>query len=186
MSWPPEVLETPRLRLRRPHIHDAGELFASLSGDAEVTRYLGWQTHAFLEETRRQLVYEQHRWNRGAAWTWVIEIGQQAAGLIQLEPHAHRWTLGFSLQRKAWGEGYVREAATAILEHAFRHPLLYRVEAVCDVDNTASARLLQRIGLRHEGRLQRYAIHPNVSPEPRDVDLFAITRADGNPASRKA
>ena len=50
---------------------------------------------------------------------------------------------------------------------------MYRVSAYCYVDNTASARLLERNGLTFEGRLARYALLPNISAEPQDCLLFA-------------
>jgi RimJ/RimL family protein N-acetyltransferase len=49
---------------------------------------------------------------------------------------------------------------------------VYRVTAHCHVDNTASARLLERSGLTFEGRLARYAVLPNISGEPQDCLLF--------------
>jgi ribosomal-protein-alanine N-acetyltransferase len=50
------------------------------------------------------------------------------------------------------------------------------VWAVCDVENVASARVLEKAGLLWEGTLRRYILHPNVSPEPRDAHLYARTR----------
>jgi [ribosomal protein S5]-alanine N-acetyltransferase len=50
------------------------------------------------------------------------------------------------------------------------------VSAVCDVDNVASARVLEKSGMAREGCLRQYIIHPNVSNEPRDVYLYARTR----------
>ena len=59
-----------------------------------------------------------------------------------------------------------------LLDKAERDPIAYRVTAHCHVDNTASARLLERSGLSYEGRLARYAILPNISVEPQDCLLF--------------
>ena len=59
-----------------------------------------------------------------------------------------------------------------LLDKAQRDPTVYRVTAHCHVDNTASARLLERSGLTLEGRLVRYAVLPNISDEPQDCLLF--------------
>ena len=68
------------------------------------------------------------------------------------------------------------EAAGAVLREALAQPQVFRVDAVCDVANGASARVLEKIGMQYEGVLRRYIVHPNVSDEPRDVRMYAATR----------
>ena len=58
--------------------------------------------------------------------------------------------LGFAFGRDHHGRGYAAEAARAILGLAFDDLGFHRVTAVCVADNTASARLLQRLGFRQE------------------------------------
>ena len=65
------------------------------------------------------------------------------------------------------------EAVGMLLEYLQRDPGLYRVSATCHVDNTRSARVLERSGLVYEGRLARYVMLPNISTEPQDVLQFA-------------
>jgi [ribosomal protein S5]-alanine N-acetyltransferase len=65
------------------------------------------------------------------------------------------------------------EVLPLLLEEAQRDPAVYRVYAYCHVDNTGSARVLERAGLALEGRLVRYAMFPNLSAEPQDCLLFA-------------
>jgi [ribosomal protein S5]-alanine N-acetyltransferase len=50
---------------------------------------------------------------------------------------------------------------------------VYRVWATCHVDNTASGRVLVNAGMTLKGRLARYAVLPNVGPEPQDCLMFA-------------
>jgi RimJ/RimL family protein N-acetyltransferase len=51
------------------------------------------------------------------------------------------------------------------------------VWATCDVENLASVRVLEKLGLTCEGVLRRYAIRPNLSPTPRDAFVYARIRA---------
>ena len=48
--------------------------------------------------------------------------------------------------------------------------------ATCDAENNASARAMEKAGLTREGMLRRYIVHPNVSSEPRDSYMYAVTR----------
>ena len=55
-------------------------------------------------------------------------------------------------------------------------PDLFRFAAVRDVDNPASARVMEKAGLTREGVLKRFMLHPNLSAEPRDGFLSAAVR----------
>lgn len=87
--------------------------------------------------------------------------------------------LGYVLGRRYWNRGYVTEAAHAVLVQAFSYSSVYRVWATCDIDNLASARVLEKIGMTREGILRRWLVRPNISPEPRDTFLFAKVREAG-------
>lgn len=68
------------------------------------------------------------------------------------------------------------EAVIAVTAWAFTDPYVERVWAVCDVENTASMRVLEKAGFQREGLLEKYGVHPNVSCEPRDCISFAKWR----------
>jgi RimJ/RimL family protein N-acetyltransferase len=52
-------------------------------------------------------------------------------------------------------------------------PQVYRISAICHVDNARSARVLERAGLSLEGRLVRHTVFPNIGEVPQDVLLWA-------------
>ena len=60
--------------------------------------------------------------------------------------------LGYVLDRRHWGHGYTTEATRALVAFGFGHLALHRIWATCDVDNHASARVLEKLGMRREGR----------------------------------
>ena len=60
--------------------------------------------------------------------------------------------IGFTIARPHQGQGYATEALIALLGYLFDELEVHRVYANCDPDNMPSIRLLQKIGLRHEGR----------------------------------
>lgn len=177
----PDTLETPRCLLRKPQPGDAPAAFSGYAGDPRVTRYLGWRPHENVAETRRQISYDLFRWLKGSAWTWMLlcRDSGELAGLVELVPvvsQPHRARMGYLLGARHWGQGLMSEAAGAVLRTALAQPGLFRVDAVCDVEHGASARVLEKIGMQYEGLLRRYIVHPNVSEEPRDVRLYAAIR----------
>jgi ribosomal-protein-alanine N-acetyltransferase len=89
----------------------------------------------------------------------------------------HRMQFGYCLARDAWGHGFATEAASAFITAAWELPGIWRIQAFCDVENTASARVLEKIGLEQEGTLRRYMVLPNFDDAPRDVHCYAKIRA---------
>ena len=63
--------------------------------------------------------------------------------------------VGYELSPRYWGHGYATEAARAMVDFGFREVGLQRVSSWCIADNLASARVLERLGFRREGRLRR-------------------------------
>lgn len=175
-------LRTQRLLLRDPRPGDAALVFERWARDTQVLRYLGWRAHGDAGATRRMLDWDSARWLKRSACTWLLTHGEDGpVGQVQLmaqsfEPPVFHWRLGYLLARSHQGRGLMREAVAAVLDHAFTQPALWRVDALCDVDNAASARLLQALGLRREGLLKAHTLHPNVSEAPRDVWMYARTR----------
>ena len=78
--------------------------------------------------------------------------------------------LGYVLARRSWGNGYATEAAAALLRYGFDELGLHTISATCDPENTASAAVLRRIGMRQVGYLHRQVY---VRGEWRDRLLFS-------------
>ena len=180
MKWP-ERIQTERLVLRRPVADDARAIFEEYAQDAEVSRYVMWRPHSDISETIAFLARCQTGWDLGSDIAWAITLtgDDRLVGMIAVRPRGHMADIGYVLARRLWGRGIVAEAARAIVDAALRDPKIYRVWAVCDVENRASARVMEKIGMTHEAVLRKWIIHPNVSPAPRDVHCYARLRSDG-------
>jgi RimJ/RimL family protein N-acetyltransferase len=174
----PETVETQRLRLRKPRSEDADTIFQAYAQDPEVTRYLVWRPHPAVEITRAFIAECGERWQAGTAFSYVItrKADRALLGMIEVRPHGHHADIGYVLARAHWGQGLMPEAVSALVSSVFGQPSVYRVEALCDVENRASARVLEKAGLSREGVLRRRLVHPNISPDPRDAYLYAVTR----------
>ncbi len=175
---PPETMETARLRLRPPRMEDARAIFDQYAQDAAVARYLTWQPHQDIAETQAFLRRCLAVWQDGSAFPWAIihKAESQLIGMLEIRIQGHRVDLGYGLAQRYWGQGYMTEAVAAIMDWAWQQPSLYRVWAVCDIENHASARVLEKVGMELEGVLRRNVLHPNVSSEPRDSCCYAMVK----------
>jgi RimJ/RimL family protein N-acetyltransferase len=178
MFQAPETLLTKRLRLRRPQLTDALALFEEYCQDPEVTKYLIWRPHQGIQETTDFLTGCLARWESGEELTWGIthKGSDRVIGMVACRLRGHMADIGYVVARQYWNRGYVTEAARAVVEWATKLDSIFRVWAVCDTDNKASARVLEKVGMSCEGVLRRWILHPNVSAEPRDCFVYAKVR----------
>ncbi|MBQ5948116.1 GNAT family N-acetyltransferase [Massilia sp. ST3] len=149
------VLSTARLRLEpMASAHYAG--LRALNSDPEVMRYITGAAET-PEETRAVIERVQGRW-RTVGYSWWSFLDRETgelvgAGCIQHLGHdpANPHEIGWRLRREHWGKGYAIEAARRMARFAFEEldaPLLC---AICDPDNAASARVMQKLGMRYQG-----------------------------------
>jgi RimJ/RimL family protein N-acetyltransferase len=122
-------------------------------------------------------VVTEQRANGGEIWAIEMRDGGELLGAIGTRVlYECRTDFGYSLARDAWGHGFATEAATAVVQVALEIPSIWRVQAMCDVEHSRSARVLEKVGLQYEGTLRRYCILPNRSDTPRDMLCFARIR----------
>lgn len=174
----PVHFDTARLHLRPPVQQDADTIFAAYCQDSQVCRFMMWTPHRSVEVTRQFVDWCVGAWASGTIFPYMVTIQAdgQVIGMLDARMSGHRLNIGYVLARAHWGQGYMPEAVRAVSDLALAQPAVFRVEATCDVDNLASARTLEKSGFAREGRLARYTVHPNVSPEPRDCWMFARSR----------
>jgi [ribosomal protein S5]-alanine N-acetyltransferase len=179
----PQEIQTERLTLRPSQISDAEKLFARYGHDAQVCRSMSWTPHRTVDDTVAYLersIADEQAGKISARLIFERESGQ-LLGSVGGQWQGHRIQFGYCLARDAWGRGFATEAASAFVAAAMQEPAIYRVQAFCDLENRASARVLEKVGLTLEGTLRRYLVLPNLGPEPRDVFCYAIIRrAEGN------
>lgn len=173
-AHPAAHLEGPRLVLRPVVIEDAEEIFESVSGDPEVTRFLLWTAHPDAVETRRVLIKQLMSTENDRNWVITLRRTGHIVGLISCRrPASHSVEIGYCLGRRWWDMGYMAEAIKTVLDELAADPTVFRVWATCHVDNARSARLLQRAGFALEGRLRRHAVYPTMGTEPHDSLIYA-------------
>jgi RimJ/RimL family protein N-acetyltransferase len=89
--------------------------------------------------------------------------------------------IGYCLSKAYWDKGYCTEAVRALLELGFTRLALHKISALCDPENIASIRVLEKAGMKLEGRLRE-----NVAMRGKWVDetLYSILEREWNPNRR--
>ncbi|MBX3341768.1 MAG: GNAT family N-acetyltransferase [Nitrospira sp.] len=170
------TIGTKRLRLRPFQTTDA-EAVHRLAGSQDVA------AGTFLP----------HPMDRQAAQDWVTErLKDQAAGTgvtfaitllengeligsigMELVLAHEQGRLTYWLGRDYWNQGYGTEAVTALVEYGFNSLSLHRIYAPHFHTNPASGRVLQKVGMTHEGRLREHYLRFGQRV---DVELYGMIR----------
>ena len=182
MPRPPTTFATARLVARLPRADDAPAVFAAYASDPAVTRYLTWPDYerveplaAFLQEAAAN--WEKRDATRPLAWLLCLKGTDTPIGSIGVTfEGGGRALFGYVLANKFWGHGFAAEALTFLVDWSLAQPDLHRAWAFCDVENPASARVMEKAGMVREGVLRRWHIAPNLSPAPRDCLVCAKVR----------
>ena len=156
------VLETRRLVLR-PLMAKDDLSVRELANDAQIAGMSLWYMHGAGRKVCRYWINGTHEsWKHGTRAEFAIELkdGGEMLGLAGLEDvrteHASA-DLSFLLKVRFWGQGYATEAAGAVLWFGFKRLKLNRICAILLPANTASARVLGKLGMTQEGVLREAA-----------------------------
>jgi RimJ/RimL family protein N-acetyltransferase len=198
-----EVL-TARIRLRRIETGDVPRWHREVFSDPGVMRYLPSGAPVPLRRTHEVLGRFDGAWTGAGFGPWGVELRATGelvghCGLRRVEELPGEVEVLYALGRDHWGNGYATEAARASLRYGFERLGLPRILAFAVPANTASRRVMQRLGMGFERRarlfgidvvvygLERDAFDPGtgsfeVREGPADVSPRASPRAPGRMA----
>jgi RimJ/RimL family protein N-acetyltransferase len=196
MLRPRYPLPTERLLLR-PFRDDDLDALCAIDGDLGITRYLYWgprsraEVRASLARRKKMVAIEKE----GDAIRLAVTLRDGATLIgdvsLQYRSREHRsGEIGFVLHPDHHGRGYATEAAGVLLRLGFEALGLHRIVGRCDPRNTASARLMERLGMVQEAHLRENEF---IKGEWCDELVFAMLeaewharRADPDPAAAGA
>lgn len=163
-----------KISLRHFNRSDADDLMLWAT-DERVTRFCRWDTYTFREQA-----IEFIKSSTTHPYMRAICFENQAIGAISVTSNAGndrcRAELGYVLASGYWGKGIATTAVRLVTSTIFSEwPHLERLEALVDVDNKASLRVLEKGGFKREGVLRKYLI---LKGGIRDAVLFSLLSTD--------
>lgn len=173
------TLETERLILRPFLPLDAPEVRRQ-AGDREIAAMTLRIPHPYPEGAAERWIASlagKYLLGEEVNFAIVLKCESRLIGAVglMLEPEHRRAELGYWIGRDYWGRGYATEAARTVLEYGFRELDLRRVVAHHMSHNPASGRVLEKLGMTHEGRLRQHILKWG---ELEDIELFGILKSE--------
>ena len=153
-------LETKRLILRRFVMDDAKAMYNNWATDSKTTEYLTWEKHKSIEETQELVTRWIEAYNELSTYNWIIELKDthEAIGnisAVKIDEKIEAVEIGYCMGSKWWGNGYMPEALTEVINYLFSKVKLNRIAACHDVNNPKSGRVMDKAGMKTEGIMRQ-------------------------------
>ena len=175
----PIVLQTARLLLRPLRRDDIPDLLPLIGAREVAATTLRIPYPYTREDAEKFLDHVEALWERqgGARFGIFLREDNRLCGGIGLDgrtDHNHA-ELGYWIGVPFWGRGYCTEAAWEVLSFGFDDLKLNRIHSGHFANNPASGRILQKLGMKHEGTLRKHILKWG---EYLDIELYALLASE--------
>ncbi|RNA69811.1 GNAT family N-acetyltransferase [Alteribacter keqinensis] len=172
-------LETKRVLLRKIRLEDLEEMHRYGSDD-QVSRYVTWETHQSLADTKGFLdfVLSQYEKKQVAPWGIELKTTGEFIGTIDFvwwKPEHKTAEIGYVISQNHWGKGYTTEAAKELLKFGFEKMDLVRIQARCFAANTGSERVMEKTGMTYEGLIRKGMY---VKGKHQDLKMYSVLQEE--------
>ena len=172
-------LETDRLILRKIKIEDAQIAFNNWCNSDVVDKYVLWKKHPSVETTIEQYEKWIEEYNDEKTFRWIVEL-KDTHDLIGTIDVSKRFIkhgsceIGYCYSDKYWNNGYATEALKAVIKYLFEECEAELVNAEFMENNHASGKVMEKSGMKYEGRLRSRVI--DKGNRRNDLLCYSITR----------
>ncbi len=174
-------LETERLILRKLEVSDIEPLYYNYGSDPQTASYVMWDKHKNIDETREYVESCINAYNDNK-YLWVVELKElkEPIGMIELlHIHSKYQTaeVAYAYGSKWWRNGYATEALKKVLHYGFCEVGLAVIEARHFPSNPASGKVMEKAGMKYEGRLRKRMINPTTK-EIEDLLVYLMLKEE--------
>ncbi|MGE5607111.1 MAG: GNAT family N-acetyltransferase [Bacteroidota bacterium] len=171
--------ETERLVMRKLTMEDAEDVFEYAS-NPEVSKYVTWETHRTINDSISFIKMTIEKYEHEAIGDWGLEYKANGkligtCGFVNWNKQHHWAGIGYVLSRDYWNRGIMTEAASVIIRHGFEKMDLNRIEAHHMIENIASGRVMQKVGMTFEGVVRGLFFARGTH---HDVKLYSILKSE--------
>ena len=172
------TLRTARLVLRAFHASDAPAVQSYASDKAIAATTLNIPHPYTLEMAEEWIGTHQEAFDTGQAIQLAIalsDLGKLIGAIgLNIKPAHERAEVGYWIGKPHWGKGYCTEAVMAVVQYGFDSLGFERIFATHFRKNPASGRVMQKAGMKYEGRLRHHVMKWG---EFNDLEVYSLLRS---------
>ena len=181
MKYAPfEPIKTEHLVLRKLRPEDAECYYHRIGGNEEVTRYMLWQPHQSLQESRESIKKVLTKYAAGNCYCWAIALAEDDSvigriDLLRFDEENDSCSFAYMLGKEFWGRGFGTEALKAVFSFAFERMGIQQITADHMRENPASGRVMQKSGMHH---VQTLPAKYEKNGKQYDAEEYTITHEE--------
>ena len=174
-------LESDRLILRKFTLDDVEGVYKNYATDPECCKFLSWEVHNNMEETKTLLETWVNDYDNGAL-RWIVELKDTneiigSISVVSLKIKHSIAEIGYCYGSKFWGNGYATEALRTVIEYLLNDCGIYLVEAGHISGNPASGRVMEKAGMHKDAILRDRRIN-KFTKERNDLIVYSIKKEE--------
>lgn len=178
-----KTLETNRLLLRKFKYDDVEGMYNNWATDKECCKYLSWDVHKNIEETKEILNKWIEQYNDNS-YHWVVELKdtKEIIGSISIIKNHIKdlyCELAYCYGSKYWNKGYATEALRRVIEYLLIECNYNLIEADHVIENIASGKVMEKAGMKKEAILKQRTVNRDLQ-KISDLVVYSITKEDLN------
>lgn len=175
-----EELNTEHLRLRKLRASDVECYYNHVGSSEAVTRYMLWQPHKSLVESRESIEKVLIRYEEGNAYTWAIALAEDDTiigriDLLRFDEEQSSCSFAYMLGKEFWGRGFGTDSLKAVFAFAFEKMEMQKIVADHMSENIASGKVMEKAGMHH---VTKHVSKYEKSGVYHDADEYMITMDD--------
>ena len=164
--------------MRKFVIEDAENVYNNWATDPKTNKYLSWELHKSIDETKEILNKWISAYETGS-YNWIVELKDthEVIGSICEEGKKVKEktiSIGYCYGSKWWNNGYATEALKKVIEYLLKEQDFYLVTANHRSSNPASGKVMQKAGMKYDGTLRERKIDKDGSRA--DMVYYSITK----------
>lgn len=175
-------LESKRLIFRKLKISDDDDMFNNWCCDDDVVRFLPWDKHNSVEDTKEILNIWINDYNNSHTYRWIVidKINNTPIGTIDVvnKDIANKvFEIGHCYSKKYWHQGYATESLSTIISFLFEKVDVDLIIAKHNGKNIASGKVMQKVGMIYDGTLRNRVID-KITNEKDSLVYYSITKEE--------
>jgi RimJ/RimL family protein N-acetyltransferase len=153
------IIKGKRINLRTPEIKDAYSI-KEYAKDKSISKYTVHIPYPYkIEDALSFIKKNKEKLKKKEEYSLGIEINNEIVGMVSLFNINYKnknAELGYWIGKPFRGKGYATEAAKLIIDFGFKKLGFIRIFAKLNHENAESAKVLERLGFKYEGRLRKH------------------------------
>ncbi len=174
-------LKTERLILRPLLPTDAKNIFA-YAKNPNVSQFTLWEPHKSTADSLKFITdYAQPLYKAQVPEPFGIILKSNpkkvigTVGCFWVSKPSQTMELAYAIAEPFWGKGLVAEASESVLDYCFKNLMVNRIQSRCKIENKASSRVMEKVGMNFEGTLKSAILHRNRFW---DMHYYTILKSD--------